>query len=95
MIWSVEADGHVLVRMRGQGAIARRLDREQVEAYVNEISTDMASSGMEVTSTDIEITRRTSSSVVDVLWHAAVPPEQVTQAQAYFKTLSQSEAGGW
>lgn len=95
MIWSVEADGHVLVRMRGQGAAARRLDREQIEAYVDQIKSDMTAGGLEVTSMDVEITRRTSSSVVDVLWHALVPPEQVSQTQHYLAYLSQSEAGGW
>jgi len=95
MIWSVEADGHVLVRMRSQGAAARRLDREQVQTYIDGISTDMTSGGVEVTTTDVEVTRRTASSVVDVLWHALVPPEQVDQTRLYLHRLSESEAGGW
>ena len=91
MIWNVDDDGRVLVRLRASGEAAARLTRGSVEDHFGAIENDLSTNGIEIVTQDIQMSRRPKR--LDAMWRADIPPQQVGAVREYLMRLAKSEAG--
>lgn len=94
MLWSVEDDGNVLVRLKSSGDSAQMLTKDSVNRYIANIVGDLqATLGIEIVTNELRIRFRKNSTEINVFWRAEVPVVSVTDVREYMVRMSQEAPG--
>ncbi len=94
MLWNVEDNGKVLVRLKSIGAGAQMLDRDQVNRYIGNIVGDLsATMGVDIVTDELRVSFSKTHPEVNVTWRARVPEGSVPDVREYMVRMSQDAPG--
>jgi hypothetical protein len=94
MLWSVDDEGRVLIRLKSTGASAQMLDRDKVNRYIGNIVGDVsATMGVDIVTDELRVSFSKVRPEVNVTWRARVPVGSVPDVREYMIRMSQEAPG--
>ena len=94
MLWDVDDNGRMMVRLRSTGASAKMLDRDDVNRYVAHISDDLSATlGIDIVTNELRISFSKTRPEINVTWRAQVPVQSVPDVRTYMVGMSQEAPG--
>jgi hypothetical protein len=94
MLWNVEDNGKVFVRLKSEGVGAQMLDRDGVNRYIGNIVGDLAATqGIDIVTNELRVSFSKTRPEVNVTWRAEVPPDRATDVREYMMRMSQEAPG--
>lgn len=94
MLWNVDDNGHMLVRLRSEGAGVSMLTKDSVNRYVANIVGDLSETmGVEVDTRELRISFSTTRPEINVTWRARVPAAQAGILRTYLTRMTSVAPG--
>jgi hypothetical protein len=93
MIWQVNDEGRIEVRLRAEGEQAIRVARVKADEFIANIVSDLnATMGIEIVTDELRYSFHKTRPEVTVKWRAQVPAEKVPDVREYMSRLAHSHS---